>query len=217
MRVGAVADLHGLLPTIPACDVLVIAGDVCPNEDHGEAFQARWLEREFARWLAGLAGLGVGRIVGIAGNHDFVFQRAPQSVPRGLEWTYLQDGGVTIDRVRFWGSPWTPWFYDWAFNAPRGEEGERFLQATYSAAEEADVLVVHGPPTGYGDLTTRGVSAGSSALLAAIDRIEPALALYGHIHEGRGRWRRGTSELANVAAVDEHYAPVDEPVVVFDL
>ena len=28
---------------------------------------------------------------------------------------YLEDSGVEIDGVRFWGSPWTPTFMDWAF------------------------------------------------------------------------------------------------------
>ena len=31
-------------------------------------------------------------------------------------------GGVTVDGLAIWGSPWQPWFYDWAFNLERGEE-----------------------------------------------------------------------------------------------
>jgi Icc-related predicted phosphoesterase len=45
----------------------------------------------------------------------------------------------------------------------------------------------------------------------------PALGVYGHIHEGRGAWRRGATQLANVAAVDELYRLRPRPVAVFDL
>ena len=215
MRVAAVADLHGYLPAVPDCDVLVIAGDIAPATDHRPAFQARWLEQRFAPWLEAVPA---ARVVGIAGNHDFVFETAPESVPAGLRWTYLQDGGTTIDGVRFWGSPWTPWFYDWAFNAPRDDADESFLEGVYATAPgDADVLVVHGPPAGFGDLTARGARVGSRAFLRLIDRTEPALALFGHIHEDRGQWTRGASTLANVAAVDLDYRPRRDPVAVFDI
>lgn len=215
MRVAAVADLHGHLPDVPECDVLVIAGDITPVHDHRLAFQARWLAERFAPWLEGVAA---ARVVAIAGNHDFVFEQAPESVPDGLRWTYLQDGGATIDGVRFWGSPWTPWFYDWAFNAPRDDDDEAFLEGLYDTVpDDTDVLVIHGPPAGFGDLTAHGARVGSRAFLRLIDRTEPALALFGHIHEGYGAWTRGGSVLANVAAVDLDYRPRRDPVAVFEV
>jgi hypothetical protein len=40
---------------------------------------------------------------------------------------YLQDAGLELFGLRIWGTPWQPWFYDWAFNAPRhnGEDSSR--------------------------------------------------------------------------------------------
>lgn len=215
MRIAATADLHGHLPDVPPCDVLVVAGDVTPATDHDVDFQAQWLDGPFRAWLEAVPA---DAVVGIAGNHDFVFEQAPARVPADLPWTYLEDRAATARGLRFWGSPWTPWFHDWAFNAPREDPGEAFLEARYAGVEEGtDVLVVHGPPRGFGGRTSTGFEAGSGAFLRLIDRVQPRLAIYGHIHEGRGRWTRGTSQLANVAAVDLRYALVPEPVVLFDV
>lgn len=214
MRIAAIADLHGHLPPTPESDVLVIAGDLVPFGLRAPEEQVAWLDGPFREWLAAQPAR---RIVGIAGNHDFVFQEAPELVP-DLPWTYLQDAGCEIDGVRFWGSPWQPWFFDWAFNAPK-EDGEAFLAERFALVpEDVDVLVVHGPPRGYGDRAAGdGSLVGSVAQLECIDRVGPAACVFGHIHEGRGRWTRGTTELANVSAVDVYREPVDDPVVVLDV
>src|SRR5262249_13859615 len=81
-RVAATGDLHGYLPEVPACDVLLITGDMCPVSNHTLDFQRRWLEGPFAAWLR---GLDAGTIVGIAGNHDFVAEADPDFM-RGLPW-----------------------------------------------------------------------------------------------------------------------------------
>jgi Icc-related predicted phosphoesterase len=68
-----------------------------------------------------------------------------------------------------------PWFYGWAFNAPQ-VSGERFLDERYSLVPDAvDVLMLHGPPAGYGDTTTSGMGAGSIAALRLVDRVAPRL------------------------------------------
>lgn len=212
VRIAAVADLHGQLPVVPPCDVLVVAGDICPLARE-VAGQATWLDGPFRQWLEAVPA---GAVVGIAGNHDFVFEREPQRVPRDLPWTYLQDEGASVAGLSFWGSPWTPWFHDWAFNAPR-KDGEAFLAKRYANVPSGtDVLVLHGPPVGYGDAVA-GVAVGSTAELDLIERVTPRLCVYGHVHEGRGQYAHGATTLINAAAVDADYELLPDPVVVLDV
>ncbi|MBA2349847.1 MAG: metallophosphoesterase [Solirubrobacterales bacterium] len=213
--VAAVADLHGFLPAVPACDVLLLGGDLTPADDHSHERQAAWLDGPFRRWLEEVPA---AEVVGIAGNHDFVFEQAPGLLPDGLRWTYLQDTAATAAGLRIFGSPWSPWFFDWAFNAPQEDAEETFLRERFSRCPgDADVLLIHGPPSGYGDQTSRGPRVGSAAQLELIDRVRPQLALFGHIHEDRGNWERDGMTLANVAAVDLAYRLRPDPVVLFEL
>jgi len=86
LRVCAIADQHGFLPEIPACDILLVAGDVCPVDDHRPDRQHHWLQGQFRQWLDGVEARA---IVGIAGNHDFV--EDDDELMRSLPWTYLRD------------------------------------------------------------------------------------------------------------------------------
>jgi Icc-related predicted phosphoesterase len=82
-----------------------------------------------------------------------------------------------------------------------------------------DVLVVHGPPFGALDRTTPrfgGVNAGSRSLRDWIERGRPGLVVCGHIHEGFGVDRIGSTGVYNVSWLDERYEPAPErtPVVI---
>lgn len=210
MRVAAISDLHGFLPEIPGCDVLLIAGDVCPVDDHALDYQRRWLEGPFAGWLRGLEA---GAVVGIGGNHDFIAQSDPDLM-RGLPWTYLFDETVDIEGLRIHGSPWTPTFMDWAFMLDDAE-----LTAVWELIpSDVDVLMTHGPPFGFGDLAVHGLHCGSETLIEKLPRLgRLKLHAFGHIHEAYGaRDTLGPAILANVSYVDFDYRPA-QPATVFAL
>src|SRR5262245_10841711 len=144
MKIAALSDLHGFLPPeMPECDLLLLGGDLTPLTNHNPDYQAEWLDTTFRYWLRQQPAR---RIIGIAGNHDFVFEQMPQLVPRNLPWTYLQDSGTHWEGWKIWGTPWQPWFFDWAFNGD-----EYLLERKWSLVpDDTDILVVHGPPYGFG-------------------------------------------------------------------
>jgi Icc-related predicted phosphoesterase len=205
VRFVCVADLHGYLPPVPPCDVLLVAGDVCPTDDESPERQRIWLGSVFADWLAAAPA---EQVVGVAGNHDFVGETDPSAL-RDLDWHYLQDESIELGGVTFHGSPWTTRYQDWAFML-----SEQELKGRWSLIPAAvDVLCVHSPPLGYGDFIS-GLAIGSPSLLAAIDERAPKLCAFGHVHQGHGRWQRGSSALVNAAYCGADYLPAYEPVVV---
>lgn len=202
MLITATADLHGHLPEIPDCDLLLIAGDLCGPSDIAK--QAAWLESRFAAWLNEIPAK---EVVAIAGNHDWIFEQAPGLVPK-LRWHYLQDSEVELCGLRIYGTPWQPRFFDWAFNLDEPELDERFTRIPTGT----DVLLTHGPARGSGDMTIDLNSAGSPSLLKHVQRVRPRLHVFGHIHEGYGEYDIGGTLSANVSHVDVSYRPANRPM-----
>jgi Icc-related predicted phosphoesterase len=205
MKVVCVADLHGHLPEIPECDLLLLGGDYPPNKND-EFF---WMVRDFAPWIKEQSKK-VKKIIGVAGNHDFIFEKNPHLVP-SMPWTYLQDSGCKWNDLVIWGSPWQPRFYDWAFNADEEE-----LEYHWSKIpEETDILLLHGPPRGYGDYSKCGqMHTGSPSLLQRILEIQPKIVVAGHIHSGYGVYQIGKkTKFFSCSFVDDQYNPKNKPHV----
>ena len=153
----------------------------------------------------------------MAGNHDQSIEA--WGLPDGLRCHYLQDDGVELCGLRIWGTPWQPWFLDWAFNAPP-RNGEAFLASKFDLIpEDTDVVVGHGPPRGYGDAAIRPGGhehVGSIAMAEALERVRPRLMVCGHIHSAYGAYRLGDTDVVNASLVDDQYRPVNE-VLKFEL
>jgi uncharacterized protein len=99
----------------------------------------------------------------------------------------LHGEGAEIEGVPFFGLgagiPVTPW--EWSFDLTE-EAAAELLEA----CPEGCVLAVHSPPLGHVDVSGAGRHLGSEAVLRAIERRPPRLALCGHIHESWGRQSR---------------------------
>ncbi len=204
MRIVCISDTHNQLDRlrIPPGDLLIHAGDLSGRGSH----------KELARQLGLFAALPHRHKVVIAGNHDWGFQldhAASRALVTGA--VYLQDEAVTIEGLRIYGSPWQPWFLDWAFNYPRGQS----LAPIWDRIPEGtDLLITHGPPLGHGDRTVSGEDVGCPALLDAIRRIKPRLHVFGHIHEGYGVTQEGPTTCVNASSCTEDYHPTNAPIVV---
>lgn len=196
---------HDGITTVPA-DVVVHAGD-----------SLGWGSRKeldaFCRWYAKYPAK---HKILIAGNHDWCFQKHPTIAPmiaRAHGIIYLQDEGVTIDGVMFYGSPWQPWFHDWAFNLPR--DGWEIRKRWENIHDDVDVLVTHGPPFMILDKSSWRHSKspdsdhGGCKILRdeVLQRIKPKLHVFGHIHEGYGTDIVGGTVFVNASMLDESYAP----------
>jgi predicted phosphodiesterase len=204
LRIVCLSDTHDLHDrlAVPDGDVLVHAGD----------FTGRGSPAEVEAFGAFLARLPHREKIVVAGNHDFLFEREPDRARELLgDVTYLLDSGVRVGGLAFWGSPWQPWFHDWAFNLRRGAP----LAAKWALVpDETDVLVTHGPPMGVLDLTFHGRMVGCEALETALARIRPRLHVFGHIHEAYGTHRANGILSVNASNCDLRYRPVQPPVVV---
>lgn len=167
MKVAAISDLHGLdVPDVPACDLLIVAGDCLHDRD---AF-GEWLQRQPAE-----------TIVGIAGNHDYLALSDPAGV-RDLPWIYLEDEGVVVDGVKVWGSPWSVRFGSWAFMASE----DQLAQMWALIPDDTEILVVHGPPHGVLDKAWRDHVGSISLRTRLRGLLDLRLFVCGHIHESYG-------------------------------
>lgn len=235
MRIVALSDQHGFLPDIPSCDLLIVAGDICPDRfrpfvaKFAPDQQARWFDLKIRPWLA--ASPATYKVL-TWGNHDWCGQAcdfsadaagtAPTTRLQILvdEATRIPAGAANSNEavatpLTIWATPWSNQFMDWAFMKRPAD-----LARVYAAIPAGiDILVSHQPPYGYGDRSFDDPSGkvehlGSPELLAAIERVRPKLVICGHIHEGHGRYEHDGIPIYNVSVVDDRYRLVHEPTVI---
>lgn len=213
MRIVSISDTHNLEAniTVPDGDILIHAGDLT-MDGTPSAFSSVFT------WLSEMPHK---RVLAIPGNHDLALQSDPHTRLRLRDRfprvELLIDSSTTIGNgIKVWGSPWQPWFYDWAFNFALGTLGaEQARRKWAEIPEDTAVLITHGPLHGVLDTAADGTHVGCAELRARLDDL-PCLRLhvFGHIHESYGALiRRGALHL-NAAVCDSHYLPSHRPIVV---
>ena len=205
MKFVAISDTHGKHRklVLPAGDVLIHAGDITYKGKKDEV-------TDFLNWFS------IQKFkykIFIAGNHDFYFDQASMKeienlVPPGI--FYLNDSGIEINGIQIWGSPVTPWFYNWAFNRHRGPEIRKHWELIPPGT---DLLITHGPPYGFLDVLPNEQHAGCQDLLRTVLTLQPAFHVFGHIHDSFGMIRRSGINYVNASQVNEMYELAHRPVV----
>lgn len=194
-------------PEIPPGDMIIHAGDATFIGDI-EQMQC------FIEWYGSLPHK---HKVYCAGNHEVGLERDPVvrqyalnlMAANGID--YVENSSIVVDGLKIYGSPCTPFFYDWAF-VHKGEAIKPFWDAI---PNDTDILVTHGPPLSVGDIVGRngGLNVGCPYLLDAVRRVEPLIHVFGHVHGGRGVYKLPglKTTFINAAICDEHYRPNNLP------
>lgn len=201
-----ISDTHGMHDGIDLskADAIVHCGDLT-NRGHATEAVA------FMNWFEQLP---YKYKVFIAGNHDFIFEGDStfiQGEIKGRDFIYLEDSGVRLEGFNFYGSPWQPWFFDWAFNLERGPE---IAKKWSMIPDDTDILITHGPPKGILDKTLAGVAVGCYDLLQKIHVVRPKIHAFGHIHEGYGIREYCNTEFVNASICTRSYDPINKAIVV---
>lgn len=119
MKICAISDLHGNLPTIPECDVLCIAGDVVELVVQRDSDESdKWWSVTFVNWVDKLP---CKKVIVVPGNHDIYIERLYDSLDKDITLQQFKDkiSLLTNDKVvflidelyeykgvTFYGTPW---------------------------------------------------------------------------------------------------------------
>jgi len=212
MKIAAFSDCHEQFKAIKFpkdFDLLICAGDFTYRGDY-------FAIRDF---LEELRALEKPTII-VAGNHELTLDKINSSEnqliniycrPEANQF-YLKNQGIDFLGYKIWGSPYTPWFHDWAFNAPRDNIQEHWDKIPL----DTEILVLHGPPYGILDYTDTGNNVGCEALLSTIKTKLKKLkvCIFGHIHESYGQVEIDGVRYYNVSICNRNYKPVNPATII---
>jgi len=174
LSICVIADTHKLHRSIviPECDILIHCGDMC---SFGGADLA--VLEDIDAWFGEVPAR---RVICIGGNHDYPLESKLFNFTNAA---YLEDSEVTIEGLKFYGSPWCPDLQGFAFYG-----SDMTLHHKWSSIpSDVDILITHTPPSGVLDRPSSGlVSLGCPMLREQLERILPKYHLFGHVHASSG-------------------------------
>lgn len=205
-KIVFISDTHGKHDNIniPACDFLCHCGDFTNLGKDGEI-------KNFCDWLSSLHH--VRHKIVICGNHELGFNKYPDPKKKKLlkrSCIYLENSGIEIEGVKFWGTPNTLKFFNWEFMY----DENTLKQIFDKIPEDINILLSHGPPFSILDLNMRGDRCGSVSLLNRMQQINYDIVAFGHIHPSYGiKYNYDDNQVyINASICNDVLMPINSPI-----
>jgi len=211
---------HGSIK-VPDGDVLLHAGDF---SDIGEYQDIK----NFSDWLGTLPHK---HKVVITGNHELTFDlehelqlnssffpTTPMNFNKARSLLqnciYLEHSSVTIEGIKIFGTPFQPWFYDWAWNRTEQELARYYADIP----DDSDIVITHNPPYKILDKVCDPICpdpyAGCKHLRDnLLKRVKPKINVFGHIHEGYGIKQIDDTIFINASSCNARHLAKNKPFV----
>ena len=239
ISVVAVSDTHSMHSKLPndwpVADLFIHTGDLT---QHGT-------KEELQSTLEWLGNIPYMHKIVIAGNHDIGFDKSCThrsalarragtyatceeidtliSSVHEHNFIYLSPDNPSVEllikgcRVRIYGLPFSPISIGpSAFMKPRSDN----TWSQVGMEGQYDILLSHAPPRGFLDENRRNEHIGCDHFLAAITRVKPSVAVFGHVHEAHGSdvitWPDGTTTVLYNAAIMNRDQRIS-PLTLFDM
>lgn len=183
MKILHLSDTHGLhhqIKDLPEADVIIHSGDISHNGDENEVL-------DFLNWYIELP---YRHKIFVTGNHDLCLWDAEgiEDLPDNLY--FLQDRGVEIDGVKFFGLGY--------------DHSEQLIP------NDTDIIVTHEPPVMILDRSA-GTHWGNAPLRNRIFDVKPRYHLFGHAHESYGTFKQDGIVFSNASLLDDMNRMVRKP------
>lgn len=198
---------------IPDGDILIHAGDFL---NHGSM-------SEFVKFARNMEYISkkFKNVVMTAGNHDRIVEKDEYLCKDILKETannihLLIDEEIILNGLKFYGSPRTIEFFNWAFMYPPGQ-GSRYWN---NIPDDTDILITHQPVLNKLDYiervnADRNHNVGCGELLKRVLEVKPILHVVGHLHyEGCKYIKEENAIYVNASMCDEEYKINRKPIVV---
>lgn len=205
MRIICISDTHNKHESllIPSGDIIVHAGDFTESGTKGET-------ERFLKWFSRLPH---SYKILVPGNHDFYMEKHLEDlhsiVPKNIH--VLINRELTIQNIRFWGSPYTPGDGSWAFNET---QGVNMLKHWENIPAHTDLLITHSPPYGILDELDNKIHIGCDKLAKIINKLCLPYHIFGHVHNDYGIVRTRDTVFLNACSLDNRYRTINAPLVV---
>ena len=175
MKIAAFSDCHWLynyITEFPQADICIFAGDWC-----GAGFYMS----ETTDFLTWFKKLPYKHKIAIPGNHDRLCELNEKLVKDlflQADAHLLIDEQIEIEGISIYGTPWSPFFNNWAYMLPEEQLKWKFK----NIPDKVDILVTHSPAQGICDPNNYG----SDELRKRLNNVDCKIHICGHNHNGYG-------------------------------